>query len=383
MGFCLAAGSGSTGGRVWSTAKQARSYGIMAQTHKAPDRNVPHVAPSALSTPSLRSGKHTTTNVERVGHVMRRRALLAFPLSATLAASLPISQSSAALVPPGFLNCVVALGFSVPTLQNGAMAQMWHTVGTGFFYGYLIRDDPDILKRLYNVFLVTAKHVVVSYRKMQITNPSLGPLRVRVNPVESGQKSTEFDLIKGVADPNEEWVDNPNGKDVSVISVNVGFLRENKYQSEFFASGLSVAGIDKIKELEASAGDGVFVLGFPMDRAGKERNYVIVRQGIIARISEMLDRASDTFMIDSLVYPGNSGGPVILKPEIVSITGTKVNNNAYLIGLVVSYISYQDLAVSTQTGEQRIMFEENSGLAEVLPIDSIEETIKAASAGTK
>jgi Trypsin-like peptidase domain len=314
---------------------------------------------------------------------MRRRAILTFALSATLAASLPTSQISAALVPPGFLNCVVALGFSVPTLQNGAMVQMWHTVGTGFFYGYLTTDDPDILKRLYNVHLVTAKHVVASYRKMQIANPSLGPLKVRVNPVESGQKGTEFDLIQGVADPNEAWADNPKGKDVSVIPVNVGFLRENKYQSQFFENDTKTAGIDKMKELEVNAGDGIFVLGFPMDRAGKERNYVIVRHGIIARISEILDRASDTFMIDSLVYPGNSGGPVILKPEIVSISGTKSNSNAYLIGLVISYIPYQDLAVSTQTGEQRIMFEENSGLAEVLPIDSIDETIKAALADKK
>jgi hypothetical protein len=30
----------------------------------------------------------------------------------------------------------------------------------------------------------------------------------------------------------------------------------------------------------------------------------------------------DEFLLDSLVFPGNSGSPVILKPEISSIEGT-------------------------------------------------------------
>jgi hypothetical protein len=41
--------------------------------------------------------------------------------------------------------------------------------------------------------------------------------------------------------------------------------------------------------------DGVFVLGFPMGLAGTQRNYVVVRQGAIARIGEMLDNASKSF----------------------------------------------------------------------------------------
>ena len=72
-----------------------------------------------------------------------------------------------------------------------------------------------------------------------------------------------------------------------------------------------------------SAGDGVFVLGFPMNLAGVQRNHVIARQGVIARVSEMLDGASQTFMIDSFVFPGNSGGPVVLKPDVAAIGETK------------------------------------------------------------
>jgi hypothetical protein len=44
-----------------------------------------------------------------------------------------------------------------------------------------------------------------------------------------------------------------------------------------------------------------------MGLTGEQRNHVIVRQGCIARISEMLDSATPDFLIDASVYPGNSG----------------------------------------------------------------------------
>ena len=75
--------------------------------------------------------------------------------------------------------------------------------------------------------------------------------------------------------------------------------------------------------------------------------------------------------------PGTSGGPVINKPEIISITGTKSANQSNLIGIVKSYIPYQDIAVSKQTGRPRVIFEENSGLATVHPVDYIDEIIDA------
>jgi hypothetical protein len=74
-------------------------------------------------------------------------------------------------------------------------------------------------------------------------------------------------------------------------------------------------------------------------------------------------------LIDALVFPGNSGGPVITRPELTSIEGTKRQNNAYLLGVVRAYVPYQDVAISQQTGRPRIAFEENSGLAEVIPMD--------------
>ncbi len=89
----------------------------------------------------------------------------------------------------------------------------------------------------------------------------------------------------------------------------------------------------------------------------------------------MLEGCSTDYIVDAPVFPGNSGGPVIIKPELVSISGTKSQKESRLIGLVKSYINYKDIAVSPQTGRPRVVFEENTGLTKVEPVDHIIETI--------
>ena len=112
--------------------------------------------------------------------------------------------------------------------------------------------------------------------------------------------------------------------------------------------------------------------------AGEERNYVIVRQGILGRVQHWLHGNARTFLIDASIYPGNSGGPVVLKPESTAIRGTKPNSRCVLIGMVSSYLPYRETAISAQTGRQRMIFEENSGLAVVVTHDVILEVVDAA-----
>ena len=56
-------------------------------------------------------------------------------------------------------------------------------------------------------------------------------------------------------------------------------------------------------------GMGYLFWGVPLGEAGEERNYVIVRQGIIGRIQHWLKGDARTFLIDATIFPGNSGGP--------------------------------------------------------------------------
>jgi S1-C subfamily serine protease len=300
-------------------------------------------------------------------------------LRATLcAAALAVCSAfgvHAAQVPPVFIDSVVALGYTASTSTHGEPThEVWFTEGTGFFYGYLVKPDADPTKRQYEIYLVTARHVVAEHAANQHAD-----LNVRLNAKDVTKgKVQEFQIPSKPSPDQGTWFFHPD-KDIDVAAVRVNWDRLTSlgFQPGWFASDQAAADIGKLKELEVSAGDGIFILGFPMNLAGEQKNYVIVRQGVIARTSEMLDGASRTFMVDALVYPGNSGGPVVLKPELLAIQGTKNNSSAYLVGIVLSYLPYVDIAISNQTHRPRVSFEENSGLAAVLPVDYIDQAIKA------
>ncbi|WP_315810898.1 trypsin-like peptidase domain-containing protein [Bradyrhizobium sp. SZCCHNR2028] len=236
-------------------------------------------------------------------------------------------------------------------------------MGTGFFYGYLVHSDPAPDKRKYAVYLITAAHVVKGLAEAGKTN-----IEIRIDATDKSN-SEKFEI------PLSGWFFHPS-LDLTATPIPIQLLKQKGLQNSFFSSDEHTFTISQMNEVGAAAGDDIFVPGFPMGLSGERRNYVIVRRGAIARISELLEGASKKFLIDAFVFPGNSGGPVILKPEIISIQGTKSNSKAALIGVVLSYESYIDTAISQQTKRARITFEENSGLAEVLPIDFVNELVK-------
>ena len=111
-----------------------------------------------------------------------------------------------------------------------------------------------------------------------------------------------------------------------------------------------------------------------MSISGKAKNFVIVRQGIIARVDEEV-LEDGFYYIDASAYPGNSGGPVIVNPEVVAIQGTGTNGSAGLIGVISSGETYSDVAVSQQTGEAKVIFTEQTGLVRIVPVERIYEII--------
>ena len=265
-----------------------------------------------------------------------------------------------ALLPPHLLDMVVAIG--KPT--NG---ESINYVATGFLYGEEIPETRVGDLANHWLFLVTNRHVVED-------SPNLV---ARLN-YSVGQGSRLYDLRLNEAGGPTPWSFHPNPVcDVAVASIELPQLHADGIEYEYFPKSLTLS-LDRAKDIQVSEGDGVFVLGYPMGIAGEERNYPIARQGSIARIRDWLEGHSQTLLIDAPVFPGNSGGPVILKPEMFSVADTKSNSLAYLIGMVSSYLPYKDVAVSPQTGRPRVIFEENSGLARIVPANIIHETVAVA-----
>lgn len=269
-------------------------------------------------------------------------------------------------IPPFFMDTVVALG----RMDSKAVGQPpeWTTEASGFLYGYLVKDDLEPTKRSYELYLITNRHVLANHASILL----------RFNPEKAEAQAKQFPLALKDEKGQEVWFSLPESKiDISVVQLNAQYMHEQSVKSSFFASDLHTADKAKMNNIGLAAGDGVFVLGFPMGISGAQRNYVIARRGSIARISDLLDSIDDTFLIDALVFPGNSGGPVISAVSSTAISGTKLQNAAFLIGVVRAYLPYNDVAVSAQTGQVRAIFQENSGLAEVIPIDYVNDTIRA------
>ncbi len=230
---------------------------------------------------------------------------------------------------------------------------MW--VASGFHYFHPVTAEDG--ERRYQPFLVTNRHVVERD----------GPLYVRVNPLATGA-AREYELSSGVP----PWTTHPDpGIDIAVTYVNHDLIQSEGLDVYFLQGDTDCAGRAKMEEVGTTEGDFVYVLGFPMGLVGAERDAVMARSGSVARIRDLLDGSVNSFILDSSVFPGNSGGPVVLKPEALSITNTSANAVAYVIGVVAGYLHYPDIAVSQQSGRPRVVFEENSGLALAFPMDAV------------
>ena len=263
---------------------------------------------------------------------------------------------------PIYLNAVVSI-----EIETGKNAK--HPIATGFLFGK--REGNDLQGTpLYRVFLVTNRHV--------FQNPStkkyVEKVFLRLN--KEGGKETKYypvDLLDAESKPI--WIQHDDERvDIAVLSINGQMLRDEGVSCFFFTDDEHTFLMRDREAVGIATGDSLFVLGFPMGIRGELQNAAIARTGIIARIDDELLK-EHYFYVDASAYPGNSGGPVIIEAEIMAVGGTKTVNQTRLIGVVSSGVTYRDVAISQQTGQPRIIFEEQTGLTRVVPVDSVIEAI--------
>lgn len=235
---------------------------------------------------------------------------------------------------------------------------------SGFLYGHFIAARGD--QSEFSIYLITNRHVFDQETEMV----------VRFNPLGS-DPAQEFDLPLVDGSGRRLWLAHPDPDiDAAVIGINARHLEKRKIQFSYFRSHQNVLDRKGATDKGLSEGDGAYILGFPMGIVGGDRSYVMVRQGALARVRDWLAGSAKEFLVDATIFPGNSGGPVVNRPENTAISGTKQQTAAYLIGIVKSYVPYTDIAVSQQTGRPRVIFEENSGLAAVVPMEYVIEVIQ-------
>ena len=259
-----------------------------------------------------------------------------------------------ALIPPGYLDAVVSLG---------TVAESFDHNGTGFLYAHPLPSEGG--RTPYRYFLVTNRHVV----ETPVTH-------VRFNhPAEGLMVGTISAVASGV------WTFHPKGADIAVAPLDTSSpVLAGRWTGSDTVPGFFIGDICTTfgEGVQPAEGDGIFLIGFPLDMVGKARNFPVVRYGAIARIQDWILRQEDTFLIDAPAFPGNSGGPVVLKPETTAVSNTKANRYCLLAGVVSHQIRSKEIAVSELTGETRIVFLEDTGLGVVIPVEMVRDTAAQA-----
>ena len=261
-----------------------------------------------------------------------------------------------AIIPAFFLDAVVALGTEITEGQK-----VW--VGTGFLLGRKEKTDPDKS----TVYIITNKHVVKNQKSLYVRFNNLG---------QTGVKDLLLDL-----EVNDEryYSEHPNANtDIVAIQINPNVIIRNNLRLSFFDEDKHALTLEQMMSTGVEEGSLVYALGFPMNLVNDKVKAPICRLGCIARVADAFLDAQKTemFLVDAQTFPGNSGGPIISRPEHMSIEGTPQNGSANLIGILSAYIPYRDTLVSQQTKQAVMIREENSGLTIVHPVDRIREVVE-------
>ncbi len=241
-------------------------------------------------------------------------------------------------------------------------------VATGFMVGRFEGNDSQGNER-YSVYLITNKHVVENLTDIELQyNLNNNATNLSLTLLNNGAKL--------YSEHNNQYID------VVAISVDINQAVQNGININFFSLKDNALTLANMKNTGVCDGTFSYVLGFPVGINNKLVDNIlkdpICRLGCIAKIEHLYHSANNDnkYFIDSNVFPGNSGGPIINRPEIVSLNGTNSNSSCKLIGIVSGYLQYREILYSRQTQRDRMITEENSGLAVVFPVDFINETVE-------
>ena len=262
-----------------------------------------------------------------------------------------------ALIPNFFIESVVTISIINNNNQKSC-------IGTGFLVGDLMETSQSVKK--YGLYLITNKHVVKNHKRIFIGFNQNG-----------GVNSYDFPAELLNQNNHKLYSEHVNPKvDIIALSINAGFLNNMNAKYHFFPLEESLT----LSDMQSSGvfeGDLVYSLGYPLNLVNTSQKNPICRLGCISRISDLYIPGNPevNFLVDAQSFPGNSGGPVILRPELVAVKGSSPQPKAALLGILHSYIPYTDGLISQQTGEVYSKMKENSGLTNVHPVDYIKQTV--------
>lgn len=253
-----------------------------------------------------------------------------------------------AIIPQFYKNAVVSIG-----IKNQNNPTVW--IGTGFFMTRAADDQGHV-----HPFLITNKHVF----------QGKGSIVIRMK--EQGTENLKEIDVPIVENGKELYILHPQTDiDIAVLPLNGSFITAHHLEFPAFDIDANAMTSSELRDSGVEEGSLIYMLGYTMGLVNQSSSLPICRLGCIARISEAQIKEQHNILVDIQNFPGNSGSPIINRPELISIQGTKNLDRSVLVGIIHSYIPYQETLINSQTRKTVEIRSENSGLAYVHPVEYI------------
>ena len=250
-----------------------------------------------------------------------------------------------------YLNSVVSIG--IHDKDNKL-----HYIGTGFFVYKTVDGESD---KVY-AFLITNKHVV----------KDLGIIYIKMK----NKNTAKFEEFKLELKEKENLFFHENDDvDLAVINLDGNEITQRNFSFDGFNIYTEAMSTSELLQEGVNQGNLIYMLGFPLGLVNVNQN-PLCRIGCISRIDPDEIKSDKLFLIDVLNFPGNSGSPVVIRPDSVGIADSKVFNKSVLIGIVFGNILSKEELRSPQTREIVEIRYDNTGITRTVPVEFIREIIE-------
>lgn len=261
-----------------------------------------------------------------------------------------------AIILDKFIDSVVSIGYEIEEDLE------W--IGTGFLVGY--NNGEDNL-----VYFVTNYHIIENKKSVLV---KFNQLHV---------ESTTNYIVELYDDNGYPIFTKHPQADIIAVRIVPEVLKSGESNYNFFSVNDDFFKISDMRKNDIAEGSIIYGLGYPLNMVDKIKNKPICRLGCISRISDVIENNDALeYLVDLPAFPGNSGGPVIFMPNS-QLDGSYCNSNhsSKIIGIIHSCISYKEECFNEATGAIDNVYEENSGLALVHPMDLVVQTIELSQKG--
>jgi hypothetical protein len=218
---------------------------------------------------------------------------------------------------------------SVLRVETAPDASGKYEIGTAF----LVSTTGDDAGR---VLLITNKHMIGDWNyadhNIAAFRPWINVFFYRVaDPSGESFRATRIDLLTGLGtlDTSKVYMHNNNAIDLVAIDVTKEVDAPSEHIQYAAYAKSYILPFDKVQAWQTDIGDAVIALGYPLGIRSLRNNYPIAKIGYLASIPGQevsipfpcTNRAGVTsvailegkfLIVDGLIVPGNSGGPLLL-----------------------------------------------------------------------